>query len=63
MSVGESIKAIRRSNIVILVIDATQPLERQDLSIANIAINEGKALVLVVNKMDLIDNVREFTSE
>lgn len=63
MSVGESINAIRRSNVVVLVIDATQPLEKQDLSIAHIAINEGKAVVLVVNKMDLIENVREFTSE
>ena len=56
MSVGETINAIRRSHVTILVIDATQPLEKQDLSIAHIAINEGKAVVLVANKMDLVEN-------
>lgn len=63
MSVGESINAIRRSHVIILVIDATQPLEKQDLSIAHVAINEGKAVVLVANKIDLIDDRKEFMDE
>jgi len=63
MSVGEAINAIRRCHVAILVIDATQPLEKQDLSIAHIAVNEGKAVVLVVNKMDLIEDHRAFLSE
>lgn len=63
MSVGESINAIRRAHVVVLVIDASQPLEKQDLSIANIAINEGKAVILVANKMDLIENHKSFISE
>lgn len=63
MSVGETINAIRRCHVTILVIDATQPLEKQDLSIAHIAINEGKAVVLVANKMDLIENKRAFIGD
>lgn len=55
MSVGEAINAIRRANMVILVIDATETIMTQDLSIAQIAINEGKALLLVVNKSDLVE--------
>jgi GTP-binding protein len=63
MAVGETVNAIRRSHVVILVIDATQPLEKQDLSIAHIAINEGKAVVLIINKMDLIDKREPFLDE
>ncbi len=54
-SLGQTITSIRRSNLVLLVMDATQPFEKQDLTIARIAINEGKALVFVVNKIDLLE--------
>ncbi|MBS0236141.1 MAG: ribosome biogenesis GTPase Der [Proteobacteria bacterium] len=63
MSVGESINAIRRAHIVVLVIEATEGLLSQDMAIANIAINEGKAFVLVVNKCDLIRKKRELKDE
>lgn len=53
-SLGQSITAIRRSNIVVVVMDATMPFERQDLNIARIAVNEGKGLVFAVNKIDLL---------
>jgi GTP-binding protein len=54
-SLGQTITAIRRSNLVVLVMDATQPFEKQDLMIAKIAINEGKPLIFVVNKIDLLE--------
>lgn len=54
-SLGQSITAIRRSNVVIVVMDATMPFERQDLTIAKIAVNEGKGLVFAVNKIDLLN--------
>jgi GTP-binding protein len=54
-ALGQSITAIRRSNVVILVMDATAPFEKQDLTIAKIAVNEGKGLVFAVNKIDLLD--------
>jgi GTP-binding protein len=62
-SSGESITAIRRANVVVLVVDASQPLEKQDLSIASIAINEGKAVVLVINKCDLIKDKKYLREE
>lgn len=39
-----------------LVVDATASLEKQDLAIARLAIEEGRALVLAVNKWDLVDD-------
>lgn len=54
-ALGQSITAIRRSNVVVLVMDATAPFEKQDLTIAKIAVNEGKGLVFAVNKIDLLD--------
>lgn len=53
-SLGQSITAIRRSNVVVVVMDATMPFERQDLNIARIAVNEGKGLIFAVNKIDLL---------
>ena len=63
LSVVESINTLRRAHVVALVIDATQPLENQDLSIANLAIQEGKAMLLVVNKCDLIEDRKKFLNE
>ncbi len=53
-ALGQSITAIRRSNVVVVVMDATAPFEKQDLTIARIAVNEGKGLVFAVNKIDLL---------
>lgn len=63
LSAVESINAIRRSNISFLVISAEQPLEKQDLSIARVAIQEGKPVILIVNKYDLITNKKQFQEE
>lgn len=54
LSAGDAIKAIRFAEVVVLVIDAEIPLEHQDLTIADHVIEEGRALVIAVNKWDLI---------
>jgi GTP-binding protein len=54
MSGSASVGAIRDADVVLLVLDATMPLERQDLAIANLAIDAGRALVIAANKWDLI---------
>jgi GTP-binding protein len=56
LSVADTLRAVRFAEIVILVLDAQQPLERQDLTIANLVAEEGRALVLALNKSDLIDD-------
>ena len=52
LSAGDTLRAIRFADTVILVLDALQPLERQDLTIANLVAEEGRALVLALNKWD-----------
>lgn len=60
LSTVESINAIRRSHVVALVIDGTCPLEKQDLSILRVAINEGRGVILIINKFDLIKDHKEY---
>jgi GTP-binding protein len=55
LSTVETINAIRRSHVAILTIDIQAPFEHQDLSIARVAIQEGKPIVIAVNKADLVD--------
>ncbi|MFT5539547.1 MAG: GTP-binding protein, partial [Alphaproteobacteria bacterium] len=56
MSVAATERAIRLAEVVVLVIDATVMLERQDLAIARQVVEEGRALVIAANKWDLIDD-------
>ncbi len=53
MSVEDTLRAIRLAQIVILVVDANTPLEKQDLQIADHVLKEGRALILAVNKWDI----------
>jgi GTPase len=54
LSVGDALRAIRFAETVILVLDALQPLERQDLTIARTVAEEGRALVLAATKWDAV---------
>jgi GTP-binding protein len=56
MSVASTIDAIRFADCVIVMMDATQPFEKQDLSIADLIARQGRAIVFAVNKWDLVDN-------
>lgn len=56
LSVAETERAIRLAELVVLVIDATAMLERQDLAIARTVIEEGRALVIAANKWDLVED-------
>lgn len=54
LSVAETLRAIRLAQVVVLVLDGDQALEKQDLGIAAHTVEEGRALVLAVNKWDLV---------
>jgi GTP-binding protein len=54
LSTADTRRAIGLAGTVILVLDALQPLERQDLTIANHVAEEGRALVLALNKWDVV---------
>lgn len=53
LSVGDSLRAIRFAEVVILLMDATMPFEEQDLRIADLVMREGRSLVIGMNKRDL----------
>jgi GTPase len=54
LSSADTRRAVGFAGTVILVLDALQPLERQDLTIANMVAEEGRALVLALNKWDAV---------
>jgi GTP-binding protein len=54
LAAGDSRRALRFAEIAIVVLDATQPLERQDLAIARQVEEEGRGLVLAATKWDLV---------
>ena len=54
-SVMRSIRAIENSDVCVLMLDAQQGLESQDLNIHNLIVRNRKGCVIVVNKWDLIE--------
>lgn len=54
ISVQESLRAIRLAHVVILVIDAQMPFDKQDYTIAQHVAEEGRALVIAINKWDTV---------
>lgn len=56
MSTAETIRSLKYADIVALVMDANEALERQDLQIADLALREGRGLVLVISKWDAIED-------
>lgn len=56
LSVSDALRAIQFAEVVTLLIDAEIPFEKQDLQIADLIVREGRALVIGVNKWDLIED-------
>jgi len=56
LSVDSTLEAIRFAECVVILIDATMPFEKQDLTIADLIAREGRAVVFAVNKFDLVEN-------
>src|SRR5262245_11736198 len=54
LSASDAVRAIRFAEVVVVLIDAGHPFEHQDLTIADLVAEEGRALVIAVNKWDLV---------
>ncbi len=54
LAVGDALRAIRFAEVVVLLLDAETPFEKQDLTIADLVEREGRGLVFAVNKWDLV---------
>ena len=59
LSVGDALRAIKFAEVAVLLLDAEHPFDKQDLQIADLALREGRALVIAVNKWDLIEDKDE----
>ncbi len=56
MSVADARHAVDFAEVVVLLLDATRGLEVQDLKIANLVLEEGRALIVAINKWDVAEN-------
>ena len=56
LSAADTRRAIDFAEVVVLLLDATRGLESQDLKIASQVIEEGRALIIAVNKWDVAEN-------
>lgn len=54
LSVADGLKALQFAHAALLLLDATIALEKQDLTIANRIIDEGRILIIALNKWDLV---------
>jgi GTP-binding protein len=51
---ADALRAVRFSEVVVVLIDSTIPFEKQDLTIADLAAREGRAVVIALGKWDLV---------
>lgn len=56
LSVQDALRAVDFAEVVVLLLDATRGLEVQDLKIADKVLQEGRALVIALNKWDVAEN-------
>jgi GTP-binding protein len=56
LATADGLRAVRFAEVVVLLLDATIPFEKQDLTIADLVEREGRALVVGLNKWDLVDD-------
>ncbi|KWV61194.1 ribosome-associated GTPase EngA [Bradyrhizobium macuxiense] len=55
LSVADALRAVRFAEVVVMMMDAQNKFEEQDLRIADLIEREGRAIVLAVNKWDLVE--------
>ena len=63
LAVGDSLRSIQYAEVVVLMLDATIPFEKQDLALADLVEREGRALVIAVNKWDLVEDKNKTLAE
>jgi GTPase len=56
LSVADALHAVDFAEVVVLLLDATRGLEAQDLRIADAVLQEGRALIIALNKWDVAEN-------
>ncbi len=63
LAVSDALRAIRFAECVVVLIDASLPIERQDLSLCDLVGREGRAVVLALSKWDLVEEKQKKLKE
>ncbi|MDR1334398.1 MAG: ribosome biogenesis GTPase Der [Holosporaceae bacterium] len=63
VSVIDAWKHIRQANVVVVLMDIQNPFEKQDISIAQKAFDEGKIIIFALNKSDTVENPEKIQQE
>lgn len=63
LATSDTRKSIQFAQVVIMVVDATCPFEKQDLTIISKIVEEGRSLIIALNKWDLVKNKNEMLEE
>lgn len=63
LSASDTVRALRFAEVVVVLIDAERPLEHQDLTIGDMVAQEGRAIVVAVNKWDLVAEKQKLLKE
>jgi GTPase len=63
LSVADALRAVRFAEVVVMMMDAQNRFEEQDLRIADLIEREGRAIVLAVNKWDLVERKPNLISQ
>jgi GTPase len=56
LSVADALRAVRFAEVVVVLVDATMKIERQDLSLADLVGREGRAIVVALSKWDAVED-------
>lgn len=56
LSAGDTLRAVQFAEVVVLLLDGERGFERQDLKIAERVVEEGRALVIAINKWDAVED-------
>jgi GTP-binding protein len=63
LAVSDALRAIRFAECVVVLIDASLPIERQDLALCDLVAREGRAVVLALSKWDLVEEKQKKLKE
>ena len=63
LAVSDALRAIRFADCVVVLIDASMVIERQDLALSDLVATEGRAIVLALSKWDLVEEKQKKLAE
>ncbi len=63
LSVADALRAIRFAEVVVVLLDSTIPFEKQDLTLVDLTAREGRAVVIGLNKWDLVADKQGLLAE